>query len=342
MSATYVIGKFAAACVDERGTVFYQLQELSYESNVSPRSPRWSVTFFGTYEACIARMIWGSGSVEGGSLKGDAKTPSAFITQWRKKLASPGKLSKRVITVEFGKSLYKLPEEHRLAISELLLSRGFPAVENNKLVIDMNADGALQLLADLCDGRFEGVYAWRLFEFKPSPEHAEPAPELGTPVPDPVRVDLDVTVYTLGSEREGFDEQNLIAGPEGVRMSGWDYSTVDSFISREVLDMERQRPGAAEPAIAAFRKLMKVKSRLPEATRIHVKRPAKQDDWETGKFVQLCEELKVPAADVVTLSPSQVSGDVVRLLTTLGNKLVQFEIPGGPAQAASEQLALAA
>ena len=344
MSSTFVIGKSAAACVDEHGKVFYLLQEKCYESNVWPRRPKWSVTFFGPYEECMARVIWGCGSVEGGSLKGDARTPSAFIKQWREQLAAPVRLAKQVISVEFGTTLYKLPEQHKQAVSDLLQSRGFPAIEGSRLTIDMNADGALQLLADLSDGRFDGFYAWRLFgDVKPIPEYASPAPEFGTPVPEPAKVQLDVSVYTLGSEREGWDEQLLITGPKGSRLTGWPYSTVDSFISNEALGIERLQSGSAEPAIAAFRKLLRARTFLPSGTRIVVKRPPKDDDaWQSEKFAELCAAAQKLESDVVVLSPGDVVGGVLRLITNLGNSFVTFEVPGLGTETVEQQLELAA
>ncbi|MBG6083055.1 hypothetical protein [Rubrivivax gelatinosus] len=340
MSSTYVVGKAVSACVDERGTVFFLLMEKTYESNCYPQVPRWGVRFFGAYEACLARIIGGGGSVEGGSCKGDATTATAWIRQWREQLANPGTLSKQVITAEIGGGLYKLPEEHRQAANKLLLSRGFAAVENDRLTIDMTADGALQLLADLTDGRFEGFYPWRFF--RNNGPSSEPCPGLGVPVPAAAKAKLDVSVYTLGSEREGWDEQHVIAGPAGLRITGWDYSTVASFIDNEAIAMEMAQPGSAEPAITAFRKVLKAKQKLPGQTRVTVQQPDARERWHRSCFEQLCELTGKPQTESLVFSPADLVGDAIRMVAHLGDRYVRFELPSNVTLAArAEQLEMA-
>lgn len=341
MSSTYVVGKSAAACVDEKGTVFFLLAEQSYESNVHPRTPHWCNTFFGTYETCMARMIRSAGSIEGGSLRGDARTPSAWIKQWREELANPVRLDKSVVEAEFGSGLYGLPEQHRAAVNVLLASYGFSAADGPKLSIDMNSDGALRLLADLTDGRFEGFYAWRLF--RNSVYYSAPFPELGTPIPPPAKVALDVHVYTLpGASTCKTEQEHVIVGRDGVRLTGWEYSTVDSFVSNEVVELERAHPGSAETAVREFRKVLKVKTVLPGSTRVTLVRPPEEERYRLGKFVSMCASLGLPALADVDVKLGDLDDRQLYELRHMGNDYIRIHVgPPAPAEADSVQLALA-
>lgn len=324
MSSTYVVGKAAAACVDERGTVYYLLHEKSYESNVHPQYPRWSVRHFGTYDSCIARMIKVSSAIEGGCLRGDARSPSAFIKHWRDKFEQPMRLRKTVITQKFGPGFYDLPLEHVDAVNVLLQVHGFPKIVDNRLSIDMEADGALALLAELVDGRFNGVYPWRLFDkFGP---FGEPSVGIGFPVPPAVKVNIPHMVFTLGKEHPGLDDTHLISGPEGIRMTGWAYSTMASFIEREVVEMERRTPGSAEPAIAAFRKILKAKAPLPATYTILVRSPGPEgvDRYYRDCFDRLCAELHVQAGPLLFINPAKLTPAAVRELSYLGDRFISF------------------
>ncbi|ABM97090.1 hypothetical protein [Methylibium petroleiphilum] len=341
MSSTYVVGKAAAACVDEKGTVFFLLSEQSYESNVHPRTPRWCTTFFGTYEACIARMIRSAGAIEGGSLRGDARTPSAWIKHWREHLANPVRLEKGLVEGEFGPGLYKLPEAHRDAVNALLASYGFPAAEGPKLTIDMNADGALRLLADLTDGRFEGFYAWRFFSN--AVYRSIPFPEIGTPIPAPAKVSLDVQVYTLpGASTCGTEQEHVIVGRDGARLTGWEYSTVGSFVSNEVIELEMATPGSAEPALREFRKVLKSKTVLPASTRVTLVRPPEEERYHRGKFDELCTALGLPALGNVDVKLGDLNDSQLYGLRHLGNEYVRFHVDqAANSQNETEQLDLA-
>jgi hypothetical protein len=328
MSSTYVVGKAAAACVDERGTVYFLLHEKSYESNVHPQNPRWSVRHFGTYDSCIARMIKVSSAIEGGCLRGDARSPSAFIKHWRDKFEQPMRLRKTVITQKFGSGFYDLPLEHVDAVNALLQVHGFAKVADNRLSIDMESDGALALLAEMVDGRFSGIYPWRLFDkFGP---FGEPSVGIGAPIPPAVKANMPHQVFTLGKEHPGLDDTHVISGPEGIRMTGWSYSTMASFIEREVVEMERRVPGSAEPAIAAFRKILKAKRPLPATYNVLVKSPEEEggDRYYRDCFGRLCEELQIQAGPLVFITPAKLTPAAVRELGYLGDRFVSFSDVG--------------
>lgn len=334
MSSTYVVGKAAAACVDERGTVYFLLHEKTYESNVHPQNPHWSVRHFGTYDSCIARMIKVSSAIEGGCLRGDARTPSAFIKHWRDKFEQPLRLRKTVITQKFGAGFYDLPLEHVDAVNALLQLHGFAKIADNRLSIDMEADGALALLAELVDGRFSGIYPWRLFDkFGP---FGEASVGIGAPIPPAVKVNLPHQVFTLGKEHPGLDDLHVISGPQGIRMTGWGYSTMASFIEREVVELERRAPGSAEPAIAAFRKILKAKRPLPASYSVLVKCPEEEgrDRYYRDCFDRLCAELQIQAGPLLFINPAKLTPASVRELGYLGDRFVSFR--NGEEKAAAE------
>lgn len=328
MSSTYVVGKAAAACVDERGTVYFLLHEKSYESNVHPQNPRWSVRHFGTYDSCIARMIKVSSAIEGGCLRGDARSPSAFIGQWREKFEQPMSLRKTIVTQKFGPGFYDLPLEHVDAVNALLQVHGFPKIVDNHLSIDMEADGALALLAELVDGRFNGIYPWRVFDkFGP---FGTPSVGIGIPIPPATKVALPHQVFSLGKEHPGLDDALVICGPEGIRMTGWSYSTVASFIEREAVELERRVPGTAEPAISAFRKILKAKRPLPSTYNVLVKNPEDEggERYYRDCFGRLCEELQIQAGPLVFINPAKLTPAAVRELRYLGDRFVSFSDGG--------------
>ena len=57
MGSTITVGKHAAAFRAADGLVYYALYEKTYESNVSPKTPRWSCVHFGTLDSAIKRIF---------------------------------------------------------------------------------------------------------------------------------------------------------------------------------------------------------------------------------------------------------------------------------------------
>lgn len=328
MSSTYVIAKRAAACVDESGILYYLLSEESYESNVYPRTPKWTTRFFGRYEDCIARIIDGSSSIEGGSLKGEARSSTAYIKQWRDRLANPVRLELENLVVHFSGGIYGLPQDALEPVSRLAAKHGQPAPEGGALKVDMERNGALAFLAELFDGTIEGMFTWRFF--RKADFGTVPVPGLGTPVPKAVAANLDgFEVFKIKSITSS-DHDHFINAKGAVRSTGWAYSTMGSFICNEAAAAERAMPGSAEPMIHAFRKLVAEAKDLPALTRITITMPQGHDDsdeYQARKLREFCSAMALPIAPTVEFTyQDMVKADIVGDLRYLSNEFLSFDI----------------
>lgn len=329
MSSTYVIGKRAAACQAEDGTVFYMLSELSYESNLSPREPKWCVRFFGTYDDCIRTIIWFSSAVEGGCTRGSARTPTAYIKQWRSELANPVALRRGKVSVSFGRAFYDIPEASREQVAAIFELHGYnkPA---EVLELDMGAPGSLDLLAALVKGRINGVPSWRLLEHNLG--YGTPAPGLGRPTPAATKRELtSVQVFRFTDPGEGSSETEYLTVLHGsAATTGWSYRTVKEFLTGAVADAEVATPGAAEPMIAAFRRLIEKALLLPDNTCVEVRRAADGFDgarWHQENFDLIRTALGSTADGIVVTTMGEVrKAKVSKELSYLPPELVHFKI----------------
>ncbi|MBY0611552.1 MAG: hypothetical protein K2P80_05155 [Beijerinckiaceae bacterium] len=110
MSSTIICGSRAAAFRDPDGSVVYALFEQSYESNVSPRTPRWSCHHLGRIESTLTRIFDISADCEGGMVKswGKCITAEGFIAGQLKHLANPCEMPDRPVRLEVTSS-YRSP-----------------------------------------------------------------------------------------------------------------------------------------------------------------------------------------------------------------------------------------
>lgn len=337
MSSTYVVGKQAAACVDENGVLFYLLSEQSYESNVQPRIPHWSARFFGRYEDCISRVIRWSSDIEGGMLRGEAKTSTAYIKQWRERLAAPVRLEKTILSADFRGGVYGLPEASREPAMALATQFGIDAVNSSTFTIDLERPRSLAFLSMLLSGDIEGMLAWRFFRHPNI--HAQPAPGLGTPVPKAVPADLDgVTVYRIAAASPGGDDNFLISRNGDIRGTGWDYSTMQSFITSDAVAAETLNPGSAEGSIRAFRKIVHGSLALPAGTQISIRKPqgdAANERWALARFERLCTKLGVSQVQTVDVTACDVTKAAAWSdLLDVAHNLVSYRIDAQAAAAA--------
>ena len=341
MSTTHVIGKRAAVCTDESGVRYFLLSEQSYESNVWPRTPRWSARFFGTFEDCMRRIVNWSGCCEGGSLSGTARTPGAYIKQWREALAAPVELAKSVRTARIGTGLYEVPEALREAFNQVFRRHGFSEPVGNEMRIDMNAAGALALIAELTSGSVDGLYIWRLMDAGTS--YMMPRPELGVAVPARTKAPMpDVQVFTFGAERQGMDPEHLLVVDGRATMTGWAYSTVGAFLSNCVADAEAKTPGVAEQMLSAFRKIMGAAPALAGSVTVTIRKPAEDAEgarWHLEKFEQIRSATGHVDGPTLTVSMRELyTANIAHVLRYLPDSLVDFDV----ASKAATQLELLA
>lgn len=275
MASTYIEACQAFACQDHTGKIFFLLRERTYESNLYPHTPRWGNWVFGSYATCMRNIIRSASLFEGGTNKGCASSPSAFIKQWREKLANPGVLNNSLLTTKFSESLVGLPLPMKEWAHVLCKKYNLPesAIQNDKLTLDTSMEGACSFLEELleADGK-PGFGAWRMNGWDTSFSASKAA----VPVPDPMNIPLNIKVFWLPEAYDTPSEQrsHLIVTPEGIRSTRWEYSTIESFIQNEVVALERAYPGSAAPAIRQFRKILKQKCELPKDYVAHITKPA--------------------------------------------------------------------
>ena len=257
MGSTYVVGKRAQVIVDADGTKYFMLAEETFESNCYPRTPRWSAVFFGNYAACMRKIIRLAGGTEGGMTKGTATTSSAYIKQRREQLACPNTLVPRELTARIGSGIYEIPATSAEQIEAVGRKYGMPCVVGGVVRIDLNQPCAPRLLAELTSGGIPEVHPWRFLDAKLW--RGEPAPDLGVPIPKPVRADVsavEILKLPAALERQISDEFLVLVNGQ-AKATGWDYSTMQYLLEHVVTDAELASPGAAEPMIRALRPLLK-------------------------------------------------------------------------------------
>lgn len=106
MGSTITCGKAAAAFKHANGTIFYQLFERTYESNVHPKTPHWGAIYFGPIAGAIDTIFSNAAVCEGGMLRGPSKSmrPEAYITAWLRELDEPRLLPDNTIRLKAGDS----------------------------------------------------------------------------------------------------------------------------------------------------------------------------------------------------------------------------------------------
>jgi hypothetical protein len=70
MGATVTTGKKAHAFLSNEGAPIFILEEQTYEKNVFPPTPKWSVIAFGAYQDVMRHVFRYASATEGGMLQG--------------------------------------------------------------------------------------------------------------------------------------------------------------------------------------------------------------------------------------------------------------------------------
>ncbi|MEW5891175.1 MAG: hypothetical protein AB1768_19545 [Pseudomonadota bacterium] len=338
MSSTYSVGKKAAAMAGPDGTIYYALCEQIYESNVFPRTPRWSVHYFGTAEACMDRIISIAMDCDGGMLKeeGGDTTPSAYIKHWREALASPTELSGEWAEASFGRGIYGLGEGSRPQIEAVLAAHGHPGPDGDKVRIGFRHQPALmQAVIDA------GAWAWCFLQ--PEQCSATPAPWAAYKPPLSDGLVPDVTIWSI-ADRPGLEPEHWIERDGQFRKSGWSYSTVGRLIDMFARRSEREKPGSAEATIRKIRKAMKAARPMSADTSVRIERAKAGDRWDLEKFDQLAAKLSVGAPETVTTTVGAIQrAEAVWEFTSLPDAMVTFSgLPQTPSPAEQPSLPLAA
>lgn len=335
MSRTHITGQLGACLRDGSGTPWFLLAEESFESNLSSRTPHWCALSFGRYEQVMSRILRASTSVEGGSLCGAFKTPSAYIRGWRRHLASPRVMTPFLVTANVGTYLHDIPPAALPEISRSLAAHGLPPLSEDckRIDLDLSDDRTLPVFADITSGRIPEVYVWRFFHSVHGLLHAPSSP--GIQVVEATVVELnDVEVYTLGPQYPGHgcdEHTHVLRVEDRWKVSGWAYSTVGDFIQSVAMPREIARPGIAEALIKRFRVLLKNPIPMPGGTVIRIPLPdasVSANAWRLRVFKDFAKALdQENAPNLVTTLDALRAGNLLKDLNAFADTLT-FSVPG--------------
>jgi len=293
MGTTITVGKLAAAFQAQGGQVVYALYEKTYESNVFPRTPRWSCTFLGPSDLAIKRIFEYASSCEGGMLTSRARnlTPEGYITKWLQELAKPAQLHDRSVRLEVGTGyLYAIQKDKVAEVKELLRQHGLeelgPGLDNQgRIDVRLHRDIAfLQALISTLR-----VPSWRILDGFP-PEQGPWAPELGYRPSKALGYEVRVPAF-LKVDQENY----LLQRPDGTwYCGGWGYSIVGEFV-RGLWSSELKEPGSSAEQIKAFRQAMRDAPQMPAGTLVFVDQTVSMADrpWIQQEIAKLASS---PAA----------------------------------------------
>lgn len=332
------------------------LFEQAYESNVSPKTPHWSMNYVGDVRGAMEFILKSAGSCEGGMLRWHKERrtqPESCIRRWRRALAAPVRFAPANVHLRFGGSYMNLPQSGAPIVRSIL--EKYPgvadlSVEGSDVHVDMARPGAWDAICELVSRSYEtGALPWRLFQS--APPASDPDVALGIHKPSAPRGDVTkrgkrmpqvFDLCSLGGpsvsvpEVKGYRD-HLAVYPDGEVDVGWSYSLVGHFAASRVLRVELSDPGVAEPLIAAMRDLVERAGPLPMQARLKIPRVSDDRgsgaDWDalaaalgTSINGSSCEpaQLDVSVAD---LQARGLLGKVINWLRRTDMAKVQLELP---------------
>jgi hypothetical protein len=319
MGSTITVGKHAAAFRAADGLVYFALYEKTYESNVSPKTPRWSCIHFGTLDSAIQRIFDFGGSCEGGMLCGPARRkilPEKYIGHWLRLMKAPHAMPDRRVTLRTGDGFANAFSSETCARGADVFNQagfGFIADEiaqGNTVSPDLHAyAGPLaRLWADKI------VHPWRIIEDGPCLDSTT-APSLGYN-PTPARA---FTVRQVEAYRA--DENNILMrdADGNWRIAGWAYSIVGDYV-RSLGAEEQVLPGSYRTRIEALRAALEAAPPLPEGTTVRI---------NPGEWTWRCSDefrALMDGSEPFTV-PAQIA--LENCITFAKRDRVNWRLPGG-------------
>lgn len=338
MGSTYSVAKKAATIVAANGTLYYALFEQTFESNVYPRTPRWSAVYFGTAEACTAKAVQWSASAEGGCLKGASGniTPAGYLRKWRDALANPVTLTRTKVCAQIKEGFYSIEPKHRDTIAAILNKHGLN-LSDDKLEIDLvEKPAALQEILDATQ-----LGGWRFFENYDFSHNEAPWAKYA---PDKTKAKpIDVRVFYVVPEKDHEPDYWLVYPNGEVSYAGWEYSAIQKLISEYATQSEKERPGSAEHMIRQVRQCV-TEERLPfpENVSFTICRDSLSSKWHQDSFQKLASGAGQPDVTRISINMRDVlQAGTFRELKYLPPTAVDFRQAFKP-KSSSEQLDLLA
>lgn len=340
MSSTFTVGKLAAAVPIADGQAYYILFEQTYESNVSPRTPRWSCIYFGTVAGALRQIFGRASSAEGGMLRNraDNLTPESYVASWVKQLAAPVGYCTHGVQLCRGKSFYApINDENADAARATLEAHDRPDLarkldELASVELDVYRDAKL-LAALVEDG---GVSPWRLIT-GPGRALRIPSERLGYR-PPPAR-NAEVTTPAF---RSVDGEHVLMQRSDGTwYQAGWQGRVVANYIA-DLWELELTEPGAYRRRIQAYRAAVAGAPKIPQA-RVVVNLAVPLEDWQSRTVFDVRENIATVATPngfefEVALDDRESVWQACRLPQACTTWVIpdDLKLPRGPA--AQEQL----
>lgn len=276
-----------------RSEPVYVLWEQGYESNVYPKTHSWQASWMGNYGTCMDYILRAAGSCEGGMLRWHKErrtSPESLIRRWRRAFAEPTTLVIDALSVQFGKSMYRVSAERRPLYDEIFAR--YPQValrvnEEAEIEVRMRQPGAWDLFAELLTRRSEThLMVWNLLGRRPP--QSDLRPDLGVAKVSKPKGDVTKRgkrlpqVFDLAGVEErvaGFPDPNgtthnyLAVYSDGELDIGWPYSLIGHYAAARVKRIEAAEPGTAEPLITAMREAVKAAPMPPAGMTLVLRRP---------------------------------------------------------------------
>ena len=276
MSSTIVTNRLAAVFDNprNRGDRIWVLFEKTFESNVSPRTPRWCARAIGRIGEAMQMIFMDAAYCEGGMLRAPAGgiSPETHIRRWYRALRHPVEMPPMDIRVKredlrsrFRTASDPTDDQRWEDFSERMRSLGR---EDIPLALDGGTDVVLSLYEDIelviaiygdRHDRRAMLAPWRAFGGEWAPEHSPKSPlgyyPPGGQIPSP----SIPRVYRI-------DDNALVMPEDGKwRAAGWAYSAIGEYV-RGLWETELRAPGSFEVLIPPYREAIRSAQLLPKGS----------------------------------------------------------------------------
>lgn len=305
MGSTISTAKLVAAFPTVSGAPFYVMYEESYESNVHPKTPRWSCVALGSLERIMRRIFVSASSCEGGMLKGSGGrdiSPEGYVAGWLKELANPVICEDRTITLEAGdRWTSAIPNSALEATLAQLVSLG-----RQDIATELEEKKSIKLSLHAESGLIESLYVggsmapWRIIPDTSAHHWARRVPELGYAPAKTKLFDVKVPRFYKINPKE---DNRLILDEAGQwRCVGWDYSIVGSYVAG-LWEAELREPGSYRTRIKAYRDALKGSPYLPKTgVKIVIDTSVELKKWHKSTLTKILENF-----------PHSATGSLVRM-----------------------------
>jgi hypothetical protein len=324
VSSTYTVGKQAAAFRDAAGQSFFILFEQTYESNVHPRTPRWSCTYIGRLPGAVRKIFAHASAAEGGMLRNRTgnMTPESYIESWLRQLTAPVGYPDHPVRLAVGKNLYDaIGDANRPDVAGILAARGrndlLTALETGAMTVSLYQDA--ELLEQLHNEG--GIPSWRIITSNCCAMSIGDG-SLGY-APRPVR---GFSVQVPALMRVG--EENILRQRDDGSWycAGWQYSVVSNYVEG-LWGSELQEPGSSRKRIEAVGAAAKNAPRVPKGTRLRIEPSPSLSDWQQRAIAEVREEVAPGTAAAFDFELDLSNQDLMWRVTRLPAESATWLIP---------------